>query len=232
MMSRFVSNVKRLVVSSEREIRVIKTGAFQGLKMQLDLTYQTQLYLGLHERELYQWLKMFSMKIQTAIDIGAAEGEYTLYFLNKTSAQNILVFEPETFLQERLNNNIELNRIPKDKKLQAFSKFVSNSDDSKNCTLNSLSASITLPCLVKIDVDGGEVDVLQGADQLLDSPEVHWLVETHSLPLEETCLQIFKQKGYSTEVIPNAWWRMIVPEMRIGPLGTHNRWLLATKSLL
>ena len=42
--------------------------------------------------------------------------------------------------------------------------------------------------LVKADVEGAEVDVLRGASRLLASPNVSWLLETHSLEHEQACL--------------------------------------------
>jgi hypothetical protein len=33
-------------------------------------------------------------------------------------------------------------------------------------------------------------------------------------------------QGFQLEVVPNAWWRVILPEMR--PIE-HNRWLAAWK---
>jgi hypothetical protein len=49
---RVLSTIKSRVVSPGAIPRTIKSGAMKGLKMQLDLTYETQLMLGLQEREI------------------------------------------------------------------------------------------------------------------------------------------------------------------------------------
>src|SRR5207253_6056803 len=78
MRSGVLSNIKRLVVPTGEVVRAIRAGPFRGLKMNLDLASQTQIYLGLFEREVYSRVGVLSAGIATAIDIGAAYGEYTL----------------------------------------------------------------------------------------------------------------------------------------------------------
>jgi hypothetical protein len=58
----------------------------------------------------------------------------------------------------------------------------------------------------------------------LESPGVRWLIETHSLDLERGCIELLAGHGYVTRIIPNAWWRIAVPEQRHGEI---NRWLAA-----
>lgn len=78
-------------------------------------------------------------------------------------------------------------------------------------------------------MEGAEVDVLAGAQALLMERGVSWLIETHSQMLEEQCIDCLANAGYETHIIPNAWWRKILPERR--PLA-HNRWLFARKELV
>jgi len=193
--------------------------------MELDLTSQTQLYLGLYERETGRSLKELSRGIQTGIDIGSAEGEYALYFLSKPWCKKVFAFDPCTTAYEQFRLNLKLNRFEHALRLQAFNKFVGHSNDEQTCTMDSLFDSIVLPCLVKIDVEGGEVAILRGAQKLLASLQVRWLIETHSAQLERQCLDILREAGYWTRIIPNAWWRLFLPELRPIP---HNRWLVAT----
>lgn len=225
-MARFVSRVKRLLVPSGKTPRTILGGPFQGLRMSLDLTCQSQLYLGLFERELYKWLKRLSRGINTAVDIGAGEGEYTLYFLFKSSAKKVFAFEPDADNRARLMSNLELNELADSSRLVLSSKFVGAFDKEDTCTLDALLPSILPPCLIKMDVDGGEVRILQGASRLLNVPQVSWIIETHSQQLEEDCIRILRQAGFRTTIVRNAWWRIFIPELRP---SLHNRWLIAVK---
>lgn len=221
-----LSRVTSLVAPSDRLPRSIKAGAFRGIRMQIDLSCQKQLYAGLFEQEVNGWLRRLSSDINTAIDIGAAEGEYTLYFLAKTQAQKVFAFEPLEAERDTLMANLELNSLADDPRLVLSPKFVSSHDNDGECTLDSLVGLISPPCLVKVDVDGAEVDVLQGAREFLRMHQLYWIIETHSPRLENQCMSILTSSGFHTLVVPNAWWRIMAPELR--PVE-QNRWLVAMK---
>lgn len=219
-----LSIIKNKIVPSGRFTRRVKTGAFRGLRLELDLRHETQVWLGLAEREVHRWLRKLSVGINSGIDIGAASGEYALYFLTQTSASTVLAFEPHGESRELFIRNITLNGLQKDPRWKLLEQFVGTSDEAPYCTLNSISHHVQGPCLIKIDVDGGEGAILRGADVLLDRPDVRWIIETHSQALEMDCLHILNTAGYKTQVVPNAWWRGVIPEQRPIPL---NRWLIA-----
>jgi hypothetical protein len=191
--------------------------------MEIDFDYQTQLFLGLHEREVQKWLLRRSPRYLAAADIGAGEGEYTLFFLKKTNARRVWTFEPSVECRTILARNLLLNGLEDVGRLVLSTHFVGNDSDNQ-ISLDSLESQMPLPCLIKVDVDGGEADVLRSATKLLQQGNVDWLIETHSRELEGACQAILVDAGYNVRVIPNAWWRVIVPEMRPIP---HNRWLVA-----
>jgi hypothetical protein len=194
--------------------------------MEIDLRSKTQLFLGLFERETHSWLRRFSPGTATAIDIGANEGEYSIYFLLHTPARSVLGFEPDTAVWPLLRSNLALNHLRDDQRLTLSSKFVGDREDGGMCTLDSITASTQAPYLIKLDVDGAETSVLRGARRLLASGvPSRWIIETHSRDLERECIEIMRAAGYTTTIISNAWWRTILPELR--PLE-HNRWLVAT----
>jgi hypothetical protein len=221
-----VSKIKGHVVPHGKAVRSIQGGALRGIRMNLDLAYETQMYLGLAEREIHAALTQFSREVRTAIDIGSAFGEYTLFFLTKTPAQRVFAFDPEPRMQGQLYENLRLNGIASDPRLQFSPKYVGKAADEKTITLDLLIPEIEFPCIVKVDVDGSEVDVLRGARLFLGIDGVRWIIETHSKQLEADCVVLLRNAGYLTSIVPNAWWRTIVPEQR--PIEL-NRWLLATK---
>ncbi len=223
-----LSGLKQRWVRSGREPRAILTGLLQGLVMELDLRDQTQLFIGSFERETQPWLKKLSARIATAVDIGAAEGEHTLFFATRTSARVIYVFEPIEECRVRILRNLTLNPSHETSQVQLRGQFVGATDGAGIATLDSICGHLESPCLVKIDVDGGEADILKGATALLRRGDTRWLIETHSVALERDCLASLKAYGYSTQVIPNAWWRCILPEKRG---GDQNRWLVAAKDV-
>ncbi|HVA49257.1 MAG TPA: FkbM family methyltransferase [Pirellulales bacterium] len=218
--------MKNLVVPRGRAPRRIKAGLLKNLVMNLDLTCDTQLYLGLSERELVKWFEKFTSDAVTAIDIGSNVGAYTVWFLARTKASRILSVEPSPEAREGLTTNLKLNDLHDDPRLTIIDKFVGKQDSLDTCSLDSLSAVISTPCVIKIDVDGPEATILEGARRVLDRAHVRWIVETHSQDLEEACSQLLTETGYKVEIVQNAWWRTIVPEQRPIP---HNRWLVAAR---
>ena len=57
--------------------------------MDLDLARQSQLFLGLIERETHDWIRRYGRDAQTAIDVGAGEGELVLYLLKRTAIRKV-----------------------------------------------------------------------------------------------------------------------------------------------
>jgi FkbM family methyltransferase len=220
------SKIKSLVVPQGKIVRSIQVGPLRGLKMNLDLAYETQMFLGLAEREIHPVLRQFSRDARTAVDVGAAFGEYVLFFLTRTPAKQIFAFEPEPQMRAPLDSNLALNGVQREPRLRFSSQYVGATNDERTITLDSLAHQIEPPCIIKVDVDGAEMDVLKGASHLLGSTGIRWIVETHSRLLEDECMGLFQNTGYDTKIIPNAWWRLFLPEQR--PIE-HNRWLLATK---
>ena len=202
-------------------------GPFSGISMNMNLAHQTQMFLGLFERETHPWLARLSKDVKTAIDIGAAHGEYTLFFLTKTNASHIYAFEPDLIMLSHLKNNLQLNpEADAERRLTVRTELVGSQNSHSATRLDTAVQNIVLPCFIKMDVDGAEADVLSGAAGINSLPDVRWLIETHSAELEAMCIDQLKRKGFQTRIIKNAWWRRILPEQR--PIA-HNRWLAAWK---
>ncbi len=218
--------LKKWIFPSTPVAKTIPLGLYRGIQFEINFAHKTQLFLGLWEKETHAWIKKLCRGIATAIDVGAATGEQTLYFLKKTSAQKVFALEPEQPSVMELQKNLALNQLEHPQKLNLIHKFCGTQNDSQNISLDSLSPQISEPGFVKIDIEGAEVLALQGATQLLQKKDVRWLIESHSPENEVACLNIFKAAGYQTQVIKNGWWRIFIPEKR--PIG-FNRWLIAYK---
>lgn len=195
--------------------------------MNFDLRHDLQRQLGVYEREIAGLIRRFARRIRSAIDVGAGDGYYTLYFLMRTSAASVVAFEPSESSRERLLSNLGLNGFGLNSRLVLSPRAVGREDADGMATLESVAHTIRTPCFIKVDAEGAEADVLAGASTLLAEPRALWLIETHSPKLEDQCIDLLAGAGHQIVIVPNAWWRAVIPERR---LLAHNRWLFARKA--
>lgn len=206
------SRVKSALVPDVVRPRVIRFGLFAGLRMDVSFRSRTQPYLGLWEREIAGWTRLLSNGARTAMDIGCRDCFYTMYLAKRTGAK-VFAFDPDPKVDAEIRRCIALNEVETDR-VEYFQKAV-----GANFPLDSL-LPLPEPIFVKMDVDGGEVDVLCTSRELL-ARNCRWVIETHSLALERQCIDILRGHGLRTKIIDHAWWRTIVPEQR----AKNCRWL-------
>jgi hypothetical protein len=221
-----LSKIKSRVVPRGTKPRRIAFGLYSGLRMELDLMSRTQLYLGLWERETYPYFRKAASRCSWAVDIGAGQGELSMFLLRHSPCRKIYAFEPQQSETKVLARNLQMNGLSAGDRLLVSNQFVGSSNNSGCVSLDSLQLTRNQRGLIKIDVDGAEMEVLKGGEELLQTAPIDLVLETHSPELEADCADFLKKRGFKSELINNAWWRAIVPETRPIP---HNRWLWATR---
>ena len=95
---------------------------------------------------------------------------------------------------------------------------------SNQITLDDLNGECFVPDSIKMDIEGGEVEALRGAEKILEHRRPSLLVEVHSMSLEQECLGIRARYAYEVAVVDPRKW---LPDRR--PIE-HNRWLVAQGS--
>jgi hypothetical protein len=222
---KILSSIKNTLVPAGTTPRTIRAGLLKGITLNLDLRSQTQVYWGTAELELAKYFRELSKGIHTALDVGAAEGIYSLFWLKKTDVEKVIAFEPGEAERQRMTRNLELNGLAESNRIQLIPKFVGAENNQELCTLDSIKPRITMPCLVKLDIEGAEAEVLRHAGELLVQ-QTRWIIEVHAFHLERECLELLKKASYTTRIISPAWWRAILPENRS---LEHNRWVIAIR---
>jgi hypothetical protein len=213
--------IKRIIAPAGRKPRRVRFGLYRNLVLQLDLQSQTQVFLGLWERECYRYLALALERAHWMIDVGAGQGELCLLFLRQPRRIPIVAIEPNAADLAELRENLALNGFG-ERDLEIVQRAVSTESGPQSIALDR-----SVRGFLKIDVDGAEMDVLRSGDRLLSSRGVDILIETHSPELERDCKAWLEARAFATAIVPNAWWRVFVPEYRTIP---HNRWLWATSS--
>lgn len=212
--------IKRLLVPPGRRLRRLRGGLAKGMLMELDLSNQSQRYWGLDERELVAAFRRLIPSSRSLIDIGANDGYYTMAFL-QSKAERIVACEPGVAM-EQLLANARANGYATGERFIAEQRFVGLSEGG--VSIAELVRDLPRPVFLKVDIDGGEGELLRSAEGCDCLDDLRWLIETHSTELEAECISWLQAHGYKTRIIYNAPWRVLLPELRPIP---HNRWLVA-----
>ena len=76
-----LSSIKSRLVPDECRVRLVSFGLFKGLRFEINLRSQAQLYLGLLERETYRAIRRAAQTAEWFVDIGAGKGELCAFFV-------------------------------------------------------------------------------------------------------------------------------------------------------
>lgn len=192
--------VKTILFPPGYRKRRIIGGALKGLWFSFDLRADTQQWRGIYEQALQDWLHKHVKPGDICLDIGAANGYFTLLMAKLAGKSgHIYAFEPSavsTHIQPHFDMNPEQDLA----RLSVLTSYVvaSANDSGDEITIDELvyRESLTRVDVVKIDVDGGEIDVLQGMEQTLSQFHPHLFVEVHSRELLAGVEKITKKHGY------------------------------------
>jgi hypothetical protein len=205
--------------------RTVRGGYFAGLRLVLDLRCEFQHYLGLYEAELTPHLRRLTRGCPSLIDLGAAKGELAIRFLLTAGVSHVRAVEPAAPELAQFRHNLVLNGLSSDARLHIHEGFAGRGDGEAWRTLDELGADLPGPVFVKIDIDGPEAEVLATGPSLL-AGDCRILIETHSTAAESSCQAQLTAIGYHVRIIDRAWWRRVLPEVRV---IAHNRWLVAAR---
>ncbi|WP_161952087.1 FkbM family methyltransferase [Thermoplasma sp. Kam2015] len=154
------------------------------------------------ETFFYGQYSYFDYKDKVVIDVGAQTGDSVLYFYMR-GARKVIAFEPLPHNFDVLKKNIELNALDcecydvalgSDDKIMTvnFSGDMVNAfgtGDKINIKMRRLDDYDLSPDLIKIDVEGFEMDVLRGALQTLEKTK-EIIIEVHSLELRTEVIEL------------------------------------------
>ena len=156
------------------------------------------IYTGLHEFPDMAFLLHFLRGEDLFLDVGANVGSYTILACSAIGAKGV-AFEPVPSTYNRLIENMRLNHL--DKKVKCINKGVgdqqgsiafTSDNDTMNHALafgehseNTVTVEVTSldaalcgesPALIKIDVEGFETPVLEGAHETLQKQTLHSVI--------------------------------------------------------
>jgi hypothetical protein len=185
---------------------------------------------GIYEHELNSWLEQVLPCVTRVIDVGANDGYFAFgcaaAFRRLGKAGEIIAFEPQ---QEHVDTLQEsLGKQPSaTTKIRLLQILVGADVGPGVTTLDAIRWDIGEPrcrthTLVKIDVEGAELEVLHGATSWL-RPTNYFIVEVHEKSLLEKIERLFAAQGLRLNRLNQRPLPLVGHEMR----SETNWWLVS-----
>lgn len=141
----------------------------------------------IYEDKIYNFFQI--KKGDVICDVGAGGGEYSI--LCAKNGAECLAFELRKEAYDLMNKNIKLNNFQ-----NKIKTFLGKIDDKDN--LDSYFKEYrVVPSILKIDIEGDEAKVLNGAVVLLKKHPPKIILETHSKDLKKECLDFLFKLNYA-----------------------------------
>jgi FkbM family methyltransferase len=206
----------------QRPVRGLVGGRFSGPRMRLQLrggTWDAWMAHPGHESETHAFIDAhFSNSPGVMFDVGACAGTFSLRYRNYFAAIHAFEASSENF--KALSRNAQLNDgnyVPVNAAVAAVPgevKLYLNAHDTNSLvgdgahesveavTLDGYWETIGKPqvALIKIDVEGAEIDVLKGAEEVLGTRPT-LIVEANDSAHEEAIRRVLEPRGYALEAV-------------------------------
>jgi FkbM family methyltransferase len=193
------------------------------------------------EKILFQIAKPFLPENPVVFDVGAHKGSYTEFVLSELPGADCFLFEPNSELHKDLDKkynafNILLGELRGVKtfyqcadkadelsstyRRDVFSEVEYNTEIKKCYTVDDFCESINVDHidLLKIDVEGAELDVLNGAEKMLSDKKISFLQVEYGGTYPDagiTGLQVIQYLnglGYKVYELAGDELKLIIPE--------------------
>jgi hypothetical protein len=205
-------------------------GPFQGAVIQLQPRIALRKVMGVYEHELHDWLKQVLPQITMVLDVGANDGYFTfgcekvLRELGKPAC--ILAFEPVPECLHDLHITLA-NCPPSAVTVELLNCYVGAVNQGDTTTLDEIAQTYAIPhasdrALIKIDVEGVELDVLAGASHWLQ-PQHFFLIEVHEASFLTIITDLFAKQGITLKQVN----QRPLPILGQGPRSPFNWWLVS-----
>jgi len=199
----------------------VRAGRLRGLALDIDPRVHKEMIVGRYEPHLAAAMEDILNLDDVAFDVGAHVGYFSLLMATCVGpGGRVIAFEPDPVVFHRLERSVRLNSPTPGGAIKPLAaaagavagtgRFARGSDSSTGklsdggefevlvTTLDDTAAQHGIPSLVKIDVEGEELDTLRGAVKLLRTGSTSFIIEAHSEELERACVEVLGRYGYRT----------------------------------
>ncbi|HEX2057834.1 MAG TPA: FkbM family methyltransferase [Actinomycetota bacterium] len=205
----------------------VRAGPLHGMTLAIDPRVQADVVVGAYERRLSRHVGGMLRDGDLAFDVGSHLGYFGLLMAMAVGVKGrVVCFEPDPGLHEALERNVARNRalVPAEVSVasvaigatQGKTTFETGGHSTRGrlsdagdvtvdvVTLDDAVERFGTPRFVKVDVEGGEVDVLAGAATLVAAGTTSFGIEIHSEELGDSCRRFLEAQGYACRTITEA----------------------------
>lgn len=173
-------------------------------------------WLGIYEEEHQAALRRLVPEGSVVYDVGANVGFYTLALARLVGPSGkVYAFEPEARNVSMLRRHVELNGLGQVTIVQvavsAGAGLVGFSGDREQGRMAQTESYLVptvsldefvargypIPAFVKMDVEGAETMVLEGAASILARRQTSWMIATHGAHLQASCRNTMACTGHA-----------------------------------
>lgn len=213
--------LKNRLLPQGTKLRTVPFGIGSGAVVPIDFSRHTRLYLGLYELELNRYLRAFCVPGARSFDVGAQIG-YDAVILARLARAPVISFEADHALAEAMVATFAANEAVAGLITARHATVARSTGAEGALALDDVAyGEGFVPGLIKLDIDGGEVEALHGAGRILREARPHLIIETHSPELERASALLLRDAGYTPRIVHQ---RRVWPDHRP---SAHNRWLVA-----
>jgi hypothetical protein len=205
-------------------------GPFRGGVVMMNPRHSLRKLFGLYEHELNAWLEQIFPRITRVLDVGANDGYFTFgcaaAFRRLGKEGEIIAFEPEQRHMDSLRESGKKQPIGTTH-ITLLQTLVGSDIRSGTTTLDAVRWRTGDPenrthTLVKIDVEGAELEALNGASSWLN-PTNYFLIEVHEESFLGRIVRLFAARGLRLARVDQRPLPLFGREMR----SEKNWWLVS-----
>jgi hypothetical protein len=217
-------HLKRLLPDRDVPMRIWR-GPFRGATVVMNPRVSLRKAFGFYEHELNVWLERALGRVSRVIDVGANDGYFTFgcaaALARRGIPAEIVAFEPQARHVGALRAGA-VRRSRDGVHIDVVQSMVGKAITESTTTLDSLPAPDRDHTLIKIDVEGAELEVIAGAESWL-RPSNLFVIEVHCHEYLAQLRNAFASRGLTLRQIEQQPLPLLGRDLR----DVDNRWLVS-----
>ncbi len=227
-MKNLITALKRLLPDREMDLRILR-GPFRGGVFYSRPRSSLRKVFGLYEHELNGWVASVLPRVDQILDVGANDGYFTFgcaaAMRRLGKSPRVIAFEPNPFHVRQLEHARQWAQFA-EASVRIIQSEVGRDAGPQVVTLDQFwfTSGTKAKTLIKIDVEGAELDVIAGGLSWL-KPENFFLIEVHREDALSKIADIFQDAGLCLAQVdqrplpvlgrevrhPGNWWLVTAP---------------------